>query len=69
VSAITVVNMQWKRIPEDIREKILSNIWCTSCRDVVSVIDYQIENDELGLIIQGKCNVCRSEVARVVEKE
>jgi len=66
---VTVVNMQWKRIPENIKEKILSNVWCSSCRDVISVVDYYIENDKVGLIIRGKCSVCGSEVARVVEKE
>ena len=66
---MTVVNMQWKRIPENIKQMILSNVWCSNCRDVVSVTDYQIENHELGLIISGKCSVCGSEVARVVEKE
>lgn len=66
---MTVVNMQWKRIPENIKEKILSNVWCSSCRDVISVVDYYIENDKVGLIIRGKCSVCGSEVARVVEKE
>lgn len=66
---MTVVNMQWKRIPENIREEILSNVWCSNCRDVISVADYYIENDNLGLIIRGKCSICGSELARVVEKE
>ena len=66
---MAVVNMQWKRIPENIREEILSNVWCSNCQDVVSLTDYQIENNGLGLIISGKCSVCGSEVARVVEKE
>lgn len=69
VITVTVVNMQWKRIPEHIKQKILSNVWCSNCKDVVSVTDYQIENHQLGLIIRGKCSVCESEVARVVEKE
>jgi len=69
VIAITVANMQWKRIPKNIKEKILSNVWCSNCRDAISVADYYIENDKLGLIIHGKCSVCGSEVARVVEKE
>ena len=69
VIPVTVVNMQWKRIPENIREEILRNVWCSNCSDVVSVADYYIENDKFGLIIRGKCNVCGSEVARVVEKE
>jgi hypothetical protein len=66
---VTVVNMQWKRIPENNKQKILSNVLCSSCRDVISVTDYKIENHDLGFIINGKCSVCGSEVARVVEKE
>jgi len=56
-------------MPDNIKEKILSNVWCSNCRDVISVADYYVENDNLGLIIRGKCSVCGSEVARVVEKE
>lgn len=67
VIPVTIVNMQWNRMPADIKQKILSNVWCPNCRDVVSVTDYQIENDKLGLIIRGKCSFCGSEAARVVE--
>jgi len=67
--AMTVVNMQWKRISESIKKKILSNVWCSNCRDVISVSDYDIENHDYGLEIRGKCNVCGNEVARVVENE
>jgi len=56
-------------MPENIKQKILSNVWYSNCMDVVSVVDYVIENDKLGLIISGKCSICGSEVARVVEKE
>jgi hypothetical protein len=66
---MTVVNMQWKLIPDNIKQMILSNVWCSNCRDVVSVTDYQIETHDLGLIMSGKCSICGSDVARVVEKE
>lgn len=69
VVPVTVVNMQWKRMPENIKQLILSNVWCSSCRKGVLVADYQIKNHDLCLIISGKCSVCGSEVARVVEKE
>ncbi len=55
VIPVTVVNMQWKRIPENIKEKILANVWCSSCREGVLVADYKIENHDFGLGIRGKC--------------
>lgn len=56
-------------MPKNIREKLLSNVWCTNCSDVVKVVEYSIEDDKLGLIIKGKCTTCNGEVARVVENE
>ena len=66
---MTVVNMQWKRIPENIKEKILSNVWCSNCREGVLVVDYKMESHEFGLVIRGKCCKCGNEVARVVDRE
>ena len=68
---MTVVNMQWKRIPENIKEKILANVSCSSCREGVLVADYKIENHDhdFDLEIRGKCCKCGNEVVRVVDRE
>jgi len=63
-----IINLDWQRIPKDIREKLLGNVFCGNCKGAVRVIDYTVENDKLGLIIKGKCKNCGCNVVRVVEK-
>ena len=61
------INLKWMRIPKNIREKLLNNVWCTNCSDVVRIVEYSIEDDKIGLIIKGKCEICGGKVTRVVE--
>lgn len=61
------INIKWARIPQNIREKILMNVWCVKCSNVTEVIDYKIIEDKVGLTIKGNCNKCGHEVCRVVE--
>lgn len=61
------INLAWIKIPKDIREKLLRNVWCSNCCGVVRVVEYSIEDDKIDLIIKGKCGNCGGEVARVVE--
>jgi hypothetical protein len=63
------INIKWARIPKDIREKLLNNVWCVNCSDVVKVTDYCIDEDKVGLVIKGKCKICGHKVCRVVEND
>ncbi|MCL6444144.1 MAG: hypothetical protein K6T83_11925 [Alicyclobacillus sp.] len=33
---------KWEAIPQEFREKIIRNVWCTNCRDVVEILGYQV---------------------------
>lgn len=61
------INLNWMKIPKDIREKLLNNVWCSNCTGVVRVVEYSIEDDKIGLIIKGECANCAGKVVRVVE--
>ncbi len=61
------INLKWMKIPKDIREKLLNNVFCSKCSGVVRVVEYSIGEDKLGLIIKGKCATCSGKVVRVVE--
>ena len=63
------INLKWMKIPKDIREKLLNNVWCSNCSGVVEIVDYSVEDDKVGLVVKGKCGTCGSEVVRVVENE
>lgn len=60
---------KWEAIPQEFREKIIRNVWCTRCRDVVEILDYKVYSAEPDIVLRGRCAVCSGEVARVVEQE
>ncbi len=58
----------WDCIPEEYRQKLLSNVYCTHCRDSVTITNYTGTVRGGDLLLVGLCAVCRTDVARVVEK-
>lgn len=60
-------NKKWLSLSKDIRSQLLNNIWCSNCSDVTTIAGFIVENDELGIILNGKCKKCGHEVSRVVE--
>ena len=61
----------WNQIPGWLREKIIENVFCTSCSDVTTIIDYKIElaGNKDDIVLHGRCKKCGHEVARYVESE
>jgi len=59
----------WNNIPLEIRERLLSNVYCTQCHSMTTITDYtgRIENDDL--ILDGFCIRCGSVVSRLIEVE
>ena len=57
----------WKAIPEDIRKRLLSNVWCGHCRQETTITNFSgaVKGGELLLV--GRCAVCHKDVARVIE--
>ena len=60
---------KWMSIPKTVQNKLLSNVWCTKCSAVTTIIDYEVSYQEPNIILNGKCATCRGEVSRVVETE
>jgi hypothetical protein len=54
-------------IPADIRQRLLSNVWCGHCRPEATITNFTgtIKGDDLLLV--GKCAECQGDVARVIE--
>jgi Fe-S cluster biogenesis protein NfuA len=57
---------KWNAIPENIKEMLINNVFCGAC-GVTTIIDFDIKNDELGIVLEGKCKKCGNEVARFIE--
>lgn len=58
---------RWESIPADIRQRLLSNVWCGQCRHETTITNFSGTIKGGDLLLVGKCAECRSDVARVVE--
>jgi len=59
---------KWRKIPKEMRERLLSNVFCLKCR-VTTIEDYSVFDEDNGILLQGKCKTCGGEVARLIENE
>jgi len=57
----------YEAIPAEIRKKLLSNVWCVSCRHEVTIINYSGAVRSGDLLLVGKCSECHGDVARMIE--
>jgi hypothetical protein len=60
---------KWMEIPAAVREKIIGNAWCSQCSRAVTIRDYTISNERLGLVLKGSCAECGGQVVRMVEND
>jgi len=59
----------WDTIPEDFRKALISNVWCSRCRDTTTITNFSGVVKGGDLLLVGKCAVCHGDVARVVESK
>ena len=59
----------WQNIPEWAQEKLLSNVYCSYCIAMTTIVAFtgQVVGGDINL--KGKCQTCGGEVARVIESE
>ena len=58
---------RWDSIPADIRQRLLSNVWCGQCRHETTITNFTGTLKGGNLLLVGQCAECRSDVARVIE--
>lgn len=58
---------RWEAIPADIRQRLLSNVWCGRCRHEVTITNFSGTIKGRDLLLVGKCAECHGDVARVIE--
>ena len=56
---------RWESIPADIRQRMLSNVWCGHCRHETTITNFSGTIKGGDLLLVGQCTECRSDVARV----
>ncbi len=59
---------KWANIPQDIKEVLVNNVYCANCT-VTKIVDYGLHDDQLGLVLKGKCEKCGRTVARFIESD
>lgn len=57
----------WAEIPVQFQDKILSNVYCSHCRDSVKIVDYSGSVVSGDLLLKGHYEICGHEVSRLVE--
>jgi|GEM_PF-968717 len=58
----------WLKIPEDVRQKYIRNVWCGKCVSTTTIQDLSVQWDMHGIILQGDCSNCGHQVARFIER-
>jgi len=58
---------KFNQIPDDIKSKLLSNVYCSNCADTVRIVDFEATMDNNDLILKGKCERCSNRVVRLIE--
>ena len=58
---------RWETIPPDIRQKLLSNVWCGQCRHGTTITNFNGTIKGGDLLLVGKCVECHGDVARLIE--
>lgn len=58
---------RWESIPADIRQHLLTNVWCSHCHHGVTITHFSGRMQRGDLLLVGQCSECQGEVARVVE--
>ena len=58
----------WESVPEEARDRILSNVWCGHCGEVTRIEDFTgIPDERNDLILRGFCARCGHVVVRLLE--
>ena len=58
---------RWESIPANIRQRLLTNVWCAHCRSEVAITNFSGTINSGDLLLVGKCAECSGDVARVSE--
>jgi hypothetical protein len=50
-----------------LRQRLLSNVWCSQCRHEVTITNFTGTIKHGDLLLVGKCAECHNDVARLIE--
>ena len=59
---------KFNQIPDDMKSKMLSNVYCSYCNNTVKIVDFMAMIVKGGLVLEGKCVKCNHLVVRLIEE-
>lgn len=57
---------KFNQIPDDVKSKLLSNVYCSKCKTTVKIVDFEATIENNDLILKGQCKKCSGSVTRVI---
>ena len=54
----------WKKYPDDIKDMLLHNAFCSNCGVTSFQPEYNLRKDKLGIVIEGFCEKCGEKIVR-----
>jgi hypothetical protein len=60
-------NKKWLAIPAATRKELERNVWCSTCSDVVQIVNYVVQDSPPSIALKGKCKDCGKDVARFID--
>ena len=57
----------WGTIPKDARVRLLANVFCSNCSNIVEIADFTGDEENGDLVLTGSCARCGYNVVRVIE--
>ncbi|WP_425804558.1 hypothetical protein ACHOLT_20445 [Desulfitobacterium sp. Sab5] len=59
---------KWAKLSRDTQQLLVNNVFCSAC-GMTTIVEYTLHDDDLGILLKGKCKKCGRDVARLVEDE
>jgi hypothetical protein len=59
----------WRKVPAWAQEKLLANVYCRKCATVTTIVDFSGKVVDGELVLSGFCQLCGSEVTRLIESQ
>lgn len=58
--------LKWNKISKEMQQRFINNVFCSKCF-TTTIVNYTLASKDGGLLLDGKCKTCDSDVARFIE--
>jgi hypothetical protein len=59
---------KWNMLDKVTQNKLLENVYCKNC-SITTIVDYVVTSSKPDIVLKGKCQKCKGDVARLIEWE